>query len=142
MSLSTGHSRPLDEVGLAPKQYTEWNEVGCACSTGGLSQQGLLPEVRYTACTKGVFTKTTKYQKDPGLYALEAYIAGDTLHHQPMGVGHVTAPVTWAYGTLCPAMVSPNVGPSKEGKLLYPDHHLIRCTKSGFRPAHFPPLLS
>ena len=45
------------------------------------------------------------------------------------------APVTWAYGTPCPAMVSPNVGPSKEGKLLYPDHHLIRCTKSGFRPA-------
>ena len=39
------------------------------------------------------------------------------------------APVTWAYGTLCPAMVSPNVGPHKEGKLLYPDHHLIRCTQ-------------
>ena len=47
------------------------------------------------------------------------------------------APVTWAYGTPCPAMVSPNVGPRKESKLLYPDHHLIRCTKSGFRPAHF-----
>ena len=29
----------------------------------------------------------------------------------------------------------------KEDKLLYPDHHLIRCTKSGFRPTHFPPLL-
>ena len=47
------------------------------------------------------------------------------------------APVTWAYGTPCSAMVSPNVGPRKEGKLLYPDHHLIRCTKSGFRPAHY-----
>ena len=90
MSLSTGRSRPLDEVGLAPKQYTEWNEVGRACSTGDLSQQGLLPEVCCTACTKGVFTKTTKYQRDPGLYVLEAYIAGDTLHHQPMGAGHVT----------------------------------------------------
>ena len=90
MSLSTGHSRPLDEVGLAPKQYTEWNEVGCARSAGDLSQQGLLPEVCCTACTKGVFTKMTKYQRDPGLYALEAYIAGDTLHHQPMGAGHVT----------------------------------------------------
>ena len=44
----------------------------------------------------------------------------------------------WAYGTPCPAMVSPNVGPRKEGKLLYPDHHLIRCTKSGFRPTHCP----
>ena len=42
------------------------------------------------ACTKGVFTKTTKYQKDPGLCALVAYIAGDTLCHQPMGAGHVT----------------------------------------------------
>ena len=28
--------------------------------------------------------------KDPGLCALEAYIAGDTLRHQPMGVGHMT----------------------------------------------------
>ena len=90
MSLSTGHSRPLDKVGLAPKQYMEWNEVRCAHSTGDLSQQGLLPEVRCTACTKGVFTKMTKYQRDPGLCALEAYIADDSLRHQPMGVGHVT----------------------------------------------------
>ena len=90
MSLSTGCSRPLDKVGLAPKQYMEWNEVGCTRSTGDLSQQGLLPEVHCTACTKGVFTKTTKYQRDPGLCAREAYIAGDTSHHQPMGVGHVT----------------------------------------------------
>ena len=28
--------------------------------------------------------------KDPRLCALEAYIAGDTLRHQPMGMGHVT----------------------------------------------------
>ena len=28
--------------------------------------------------------------KDPGLCALEAYIAGDTLHHQQMGASHVT----------------------------------------------------
>ena len=90
MFLSTGCSRPLVKVGLAPKQYMEWNEVGRARSTGDLPQQGLLSEVRCTACTKGVFTKTTKYQRDPGLCALEAYIAGDTLHHQPMGAGHVT----------------------------------------------------
>ena len=136
MSLFTGCSRPLDKVGLAPKQYTEWNEVGRAHSTGDLSQQGLLPEVRCTACTKGVFTKMTKYQR-PRVCALEAYIAGDTLHHQPMGAGHVTAPVTWAYGAPCPAMVSPNAGLCKEDKLLYRDHHLIWCTKSGFRPAQF-----
>ena len=24
----TGHSRPLGEVGLAPRQYMEWNVVG------------------------------------------------------------------------------------------------------------------
>ena len=63
---------------------------GHAQSTGDHSQQGLLPEVRCTACSMGVFTKMTKYQKDPRLSALEAYIAGDTLRHQPMGVGHVT----------------------------------------------------
>ena len=90
MFLSTGCSRPLVKVGLAPKQHTEWNEVGRACSTGDLSQQGLLPEVRCTACTKGVFTKMTKCQRDPRLCALEAYIAGDTSCHQPMGAGHVT----------------------------------------------------
>ena len=81
--------------------------------------------------------------KDPGLCALEAYIAGDTLRHQPMGVGHCDcAPITWAYGAPCPAMVSPNAGLCKEDKLLYPDHHLIWCAESGFRPTHFPPLLS
>ena len=83
-------SRPWDKVGLAPKQYTEWNEVGRTHSTGDLSQQGHLPEVCCTACTKGVLTKMTKYQKDPRLCALVTYIAGDTLHHQPMGAGHMT----------------------------------------------------
>ena len=68
----------------------EWNEVGRTHSIGVLSQQGLLPEVCCTACTKDVFTKTTKDQRNPGLCALEAYIAGDTSRHQPMGVGHVT----------------------------------------------------
>ena len=55
---------------------------------------------------------------------------------------HDCAPVTWAYGIPCPPMVSPNVGLRKEDKLLYLDHHLIWCVESGFRPAHFPPLLS
>ena len=34
----------------------------------------------------------TKHQrtKNPGLCALVAYIAGGTLRHQPMGVGHMT----------------------------------------------------
>ena len=32
-------------------------------------------------------------------------------------------------------MVSPNASLCKEDKLLYPDYHLIRYVKSGFRPA-------
>ena len=68
----------------------EWNEVGRTHSTGDLSQQGLLPEVHCTACTKGVLTKTTKYQRTLGSVPRVAYIAGDTSHHQPMGAGHMT----------------------------------------------------
>ena len=47
----TGHSRPQGEVGLTPRQYTEWNVVGHARSTGDPSQQGLLPVVYRTAST-------------------------------------------------------------------------------------------
>ena len=32
----------------------------------------------------------TKIPKNPGSCALVVYIAGDTLHHQPMGAGHMT----------------------------------------------------
>ena len=142
-------SRPPGEVGLTHRQYTEWNVVGRACSTGDLSQQGLLPEVYRTACTGRCVHQNDRIPKNPGSCVLVVYIAGDTLHHQPMGAGHMTvlqshgcAPVTWAYGIPCPAMVSPNASPHKEDKLLYPDHHLIWCVESGFRPTHFPPLLS
>ena len=48
----TGHSRPPGEVGLTPRQYTEWNVVGRARSTGDPSQQGLLPAVYHTASTR------------------------------------------------------------------------------------------
>ena len=47
----TGRSRPQGEVGLTPRQYTEWNVAGRARSTGDPSQQGLLPEVYRTAST-------------------------------------------------------------------------------------------
>ena len=39
---------------------------------------------------QGVCSPKRPNTKDPGLCALEAYITGDTLRHQPMGVGHVT----------------------------------------------------
>ena len=95
----TGRSRPPGEVGLTPRQYTEWNVEGRARSTGDLSQQGLLPEVYHTASTgrcahlhDRMLNKPTNYQQttDPRSCARVVYIAGDTLRHQPMGVGHMT----------------------------------------------------
>ena len=70
----TGCSRPLGEVGLTPRQYTEWNVVVRTHSTGDLSQQ----------------YQRTKNQKDPRSCVRLVYIAGDTLRHQPMGAGHMT----------------------------------------------------
>ena len=95
----TGCSRPPGEVGLTPRQYMEWNVVGRACSTGDPSQQGPLPVVYRTASTRRcahlhdrVLNKPTNYQHrtDPGSCSLVVYIAGDTLHHRPMGAGHMT----------------------------------------------------
>ena len=95
----TGRSRPPGEVGLTPRQYTEWNVAGRACSTGDPSQQGLLPEVYCTASTgrcahlhDPVLNKPTSYQQrtDPRSCVWVVYIAGDTLRHQPMGAGHMT----------------------------------------------------
>ena len=77
----------------------EWNVAGCARSTGGSSQQGLLPEMYRTASTgrcahlhDRVLNKPTNYQQttDPRSCAQVVYIAGDTLCHQPMGTGHMT----------------------------------------------------
>ena len=92
MSHTTRRSRPPNEVGLTPRQYTEWNVVGRARSTGDLSQQGLLPEVYRTTCTRGCAHQNDQIPKNPGSCALVVYIAGDTLHHQPMGAGHMTVP--------------------------------------------------
>ena len=39
---------------------------------------------------KGCAHQNDQIPKNPGLCALVAYIAGDTLHHQPMGVSHMT----------------------------------------------------
>ena len=94
----TRRSRPPGEVGLTPRQYTEWNVAGRARSTGDPSQQGLLPEVYRTASTgrcahlhDRVLNKPTNYQqKNPRSCTLVVFIAGDTLRHQPMGAGHMT----------------------------------------------------
>ena len=68
----------------------EWNVVGHTRSTGDPSQQGLLPEVYRSACTRGCAHQNDQIPKNPGLCALGAYIAGGTSRHQPMGVGHMT----------------------------------------------------
>ena len=95
----TGRSRPPGEVGLTPRQYTEWNVAGHARSTGDSSQQGLLPKMYRTASTGWcvhlhyrILNKPTNYQQatDPRSCARVVYIAGDTLRHQPMGAGHMT----------------------------------------------------
>ena len=64
--------------------------MGHARSTGELSQQGLLPEVYRTACTRGCAHQNDQIPKNPGSCAMVVYIAGDTLHHQPMGAGHMS----------------------------------------------------
>ena len=72
----------------------EWNVVGRTHAAGGLSQQGLLPEVYRTACTRGCahlndqIPNHKEQLSEP--CALVAYIAGGTPCHQPMGLGHMT----------------------------------------------------
>ena len=74
---------------------------------------------------------------DPRSCARAVYIAGDTLRHQPMGAAHDGAPVMWAYGIPCPAMVSPNAGLAQRGQAVVPGWSPYMVLKSGFRPAHF-----
>ena len=140
----TGRSRPPGEVGLTPRQYTEWNVVGHARSTGDPSQQGLLPEVYRTASTGRcahlhyrMLNKPTNYQQttDPRSCAWVVYIAGDTLRHQPMGAGPMTVlqfrgPMAFHVPQWCHPMLASN----KEDKLLYPDDHLIWCSKMDSGP--------
>ena len=70
VSHTTGHSRPPGEVGLTPRQYTEWNVVGRARAAGDLSQQGLLPEVYRTACTRGCAHQNDQIPKRPQVLCL------------------------------------------------------------------------
>ena len=107
----TGRSRPPGGGWADSKAVHGMECTGRARSTGDPSQQGLLPEVYCTASTgwcahlcDRVLNKPMNSQPrtDPRSCARVVYIAGDTLHHQPMGVGHMTAPVTWAYQSPCP----------------------------------------
>ena len=76
--------------------------------------------------------KPTNYQQttDPRSCVRVVYIAGDSLHHQPMGAGHMTmlqlhGPMAFRVLQWC----HPMLASIKENKLLYPDDHLIWCSK-------------
>ena len=76
--------------------------------------------------------KPTNYQQrtHSRSCARVVYIAGDTLRHQPMGAGHMTVlqlrgPMAFRVPQWCHPMLARN----KEDKLLYPDDHLIWCSK-------------
>ena len=66
-------------------------------STGGLSlsrgcclQCTVLPALGGVLPQAHTNSQRTKQQTDPRSCARVVYIAGDTLHHQPMGMGHMT----------------------------------------------------
>ena len=148
----TGRSRPPGEVGLTPRQYTEWNVTGRARSTGDSSQQGLLPEVYRTASTgqcahlhNRMLNKPTNYQQRNRSQVLcpgGIYSWWHSVSSANVSRSHDSAPVTWAYGILCPAMVSPNASLAQRGQAVVPGWSPYMVLESGFRPAHFPPLLS
>ena len=126
---SPGAPRPLGEVGLTPRQYTEWNVVGRARSAGDPSQQGLLPEVYRTASTgrcahlpRPSANKPTNYQQRTNSRSCVrvVYIAGDTASSANGSRSHDCAPVMWAYGIPCPAMVSPNASKQIGGQAVVP----------------------
>ena len=48
---------------------------------------------------------------------------------------HDSAPVTWAYGIPCPAMVSPNASLAQWGQAVVPGWSPYMVLESGFRPA-------
>ena len=50
---------------------------------------------------------------------------------------HDCAPVAWAYGIPCPAMVSPNASKQIGGQAVVPGWSPYMVLESGFRPAHF-----
>ena len=171
----TGRSRPLGEVGLTPRQYTEWNVVrgalallevplsrGCCLKSTVLPVQGGV--LTYTTeCLTS--QRTINNETDPRSCARAVYIAGDTLRHKPMGVSHMTVlqlhgpmafrvlpwwlfiagdtlhhpPMGASHMTvlqLCRLMefcvlqwCHPMLAGQLEDKLLYPDDHLIWCSK-------------
>ena len=119
---------------------------GMECSGGALAlleiplSRGCCLKCTVLPVQGGVLTHTTECltsqrtinnKRDPRSCARVVYIAGDTLCHQPMGAGHMTVlqlrgPMAFHVLQWCHPMLA---SWHNEGKLLYPDHHLIWCTK-------------
>ena len=113
----TGCSRPPGRVGLTPRQYTVWNVEGHACSTGGLSlSRGCCLQCTVLPALGGVLPNLKLSHKEPKQPTLRpcaqvVYIAGDTLHHQPMGAGDMTVlqfrgPMTFCVLQWCHPMLA------------------------------------
>ena len=92
----TGHSRPLGKVGLTTRQYIECSGArslyqrslsagAAACSVPYCQYKEVCSPSRPNAKQANELRT-----KNPGSCTLVVYIAGDTLHHQPMGAGHMT----------------------------------------------------
>ena len=104
----------MECIGGAHALLEDYLSVGAAACDALYCQRW---EVYYYL--KLVLTLKEPNNRLPGSYAWVVFIAGDTLHHQPMGVGHMTVlQFSWAYHILCPTMVSPNANWNiKEDKL-------------------------
>ena len=115
----TGRSRPPGGVGLTPRQYTAWNVWGHARATGGLSlSRGCCLQCSVLLALGGVLpnlelklSHKEPKQQTPRSCARVVYIAGDTLHHQPMGAGHMTVlqfrgPITFCVLQWCHPMLT------------------------------------
>ena len=71
-----------------------------------LALGGVLPNLKLE-----LSHKEPKQQTDPRSYAWVVYIAGDTLRHQPMGMGHMTVlqfrgPITFCVLQWCHPMLT------------------------------------
>ena len=74
--------------------------------------------------------------------AMVLYIAGDTLRHQPMGAGHMTVlQLHGLMGFRALQWCHPMLAGQQEDKLLYPDDHLIWCSKVDSGPRISLPVL-
>ena len=151
-------------------QQGQLPEVYCTASTGEVCSPTTECSTSYG--TKNPTTKTKTNNQDPGgIYswwcsassangsrshdcsssaglldsypALLLYLAGDALHQQPMGSrSHDCSSYVGCGGIPCSTMVSPNASLHRRQQAVAPGWSPYMVPESGFRPAHFPPLLS